>query len=123
MKLSDLRITRKPLDRNKTKEIISRVSSFIEESQNVKADSLEGEAEDGSYIELNLLIPSSDANNESSNLPIKLSDSSTECDDSSSESEGESRTIIMQSTVTHPRKSGKLIEELKSSHIDDCIME
>ncbi|CAH8452521.1 unnamed protein product [Heterobilharzia americana] len=123
MKLSDLRITRKPLDRNKTKEIISRVSSFIEESQNVKADSLEGEAEDGSYIELNLLIPSSDANNESSNLPINLSDSSTECDDSSSESEGESRTIIMQSTVTHPHKSGKLIEELKSSHTDDCIME
>nr|CAH8832968.1 unnamed protein product [Trichobilharzia regenti] len=128
MKLSDLKINRKPLDRSKTKEIISKVSSFLEESKNTDAECIEGEAEDGRYIELNLLIPTSNGNEESLILPVNFSGSSTECDDSSSESENDLPEITIQSTgklntsiPTPPsRKSAKLIEEIEPNCTDDC---
>ncbi|CAH8475300.1 unnamed protein product [Schistosoma margrebowiei] len=127
MKLSDLKINRQPLDHSRTKEIISRVASLIEEAEKVKVDSMEGEADDGRYIELDLLIPS-DANDEQLKLPVDFSGSSTENEDSSSESESEFREIIMpsqvrlSSAVLPPCTSRKLIEELKSVCTDDCVI-
>uniref|UniRef100_A0A5K4EIJ7 Uncharacterized protein n=1 Tax=Schistosoma mansoni TaxID=6183 RepID=A0A5K4EIJ7_SCHMA len=104
-----------------------KVSSLIEEAENTKVDSMEGEADDGRYIELDLLIPSG-ANDEPLEIPVNFSDSSTEDEDSSSESESEFREIIipspvrLSSAVSPLCTSRKLIEELKSVCTDDCII-
>ncbi|TNN09713.1 hypothetical protein EWB00_006210 [Schistosoma japonicum] len=124
MKLLDLKINRQHLDHSKTKDIISRVSCFIKEAEKAEADVMEGEADDGRYIELDLLIPSV-ASDEPLNLPVNFSDSSTESDDS--ESEGEFREIIVPhaerpgSSVPPRCTSRKLIEELKSMCTDDFL--
>ncbi|CAH8447729.1 unnamed protein product [Schistosoma curassoni] len=104
-----------------------KVTSLIEEAEKVKVDSMEGEADDGRYIELDLLIPSGE-NDEQLKLPVNFSGSSSENEDSSSESESEFREVIMpspvrlSSAVSPPCTSRKLIEELKSVCTDDCII-
>ncbi|KAK4473768.1 hypothetical protein MN116_003107 [Schistosoma mekongi] len=126
MKLSDLKINRRHVDCSKTKDIISRVSCFIREAERAEVNVMEGEADDGRYIELDLLIPSSDANDEPLSLPVNFSDSS-ESDDS--ESESEFREIIIPhaeklgSSVPPLCTSRKLIEELNSMCTDDCMIE
>ncbi|CAH8292849.1 unnamed protein product [Schistosoma turkestanicum] len=127
MKLFDLKINQQPLNYSRTKEIMSRVSSLIDEAEKNEVESMEGAADDGRYIELDLLIPS-DTNDEPSNLLVNFSDSSTENEDSSSESESEFGELIIPSpdrlsSAVSSRKSCILIEELKSICTDDCIVE
>ncbi|CAL8079783.1 unnamed protein product [Calicophoron daubneyi] len=83
--LKDLKILKKsPPLVPKTRDLLSRVSKFMAESESVAAESFEGTTEDGRFIELNLLIPQSNPDNSGLRLDgLSISEDSDSDSDSS----------------------------------------